>query len=248
MAAKPVACFLSLGVPPRTRVGELKDFFLGLRRATNQWVCPLMGGDLVRAPVWTINITVLGRPAVKGRVVKRSGARAGQTLYVTGWPGESAAGLEALRRGDTDQKRLIGRHVRPTPRLAEAALLARACQDLALIDVSDGVINDSAHITRESNVGIEIELAKLPVSRALKEYAASVGGVPVDWVLDGGEDYELLFTTQTDPEKLTAKYRRAGLKSGVHAIGRVVKGRGVVLLDSDGRAVEHASRKFKHFG
>src|SRR5690606_20837737 len=124
-----------------TPLAMLQAFFRGLRSAGRRWACPLAGGDLVRAPQWTISLTLLGRPVVGRRVIRRASARPGQTVFVTGRPGESGAGLDALRRGIA-APRLVARHNRPTPRLAEAAVLVPACRRLAMIDVSDGVASE----------------------------------------------------------------------------------------------------------
>lgn len=246
MGARPVAAFLSLGVPSDTPLAELKRFFLGLRGVGRRWGCPLAGGDLVRAPQWTVNLTLLGRPAVGRRVVPRSSAAPGQTVYVTGWPGESAAGLDALLRG-LAAPRLKARHHRPTPRLPESAVLARVCRRLALIDVSDGVASESAHLARESRVRIELDATALPVSRALRAYAASRGMDPLGWVLHGGEDYELLFATDTPIDRLRAAFRAAGLKTPLSAIGRTARGRGLFLRDATGGVQPLAVRSFQHF-
>lgn len=247
MAARPEAAFLSIGVPPDTPLAQLKAFFLGLRSAGRRWACPLVGGDLVRAPQWNINLTLLGSPAVKGRVVTRSAARPGQTVYVTGWPGESGAGLDALQHGAA-AKRLLDRHRRPTPRLAEAEVLARVCKKLALIDISDGVASEAAHIARESRVRVRIETATLPVSRALGTYARAHAVDPFRWILYGGEDYELLFATDTPLERIRKAFADQGIKTPVTAVGRTVKGRGLRLLDADGRPLREPKKRFQHFG
>lgn len=247
MAARPEAAFLSLGVPPDTPLAQLKTFFLGLRSAARRWDCPLAGGDLVRAPQWNINITLLGSPAVKERVVTRSAAKPEQTVYVTGWPGESAGGLDALQHGATP-KRLLDRHRRPTPRLAEAQVLARVCRNLALIDISDGVASESAHLARESRVRVRIDAPDLPVSSTLKTYARAHAADPLGWVLYGGEDYELLFTTDTPVERLRKAFASEGLRTPITAIGQTEKGRGLRILDAKGRPVREPKKKFQHFG
>lgn len=254
MAARPVAAFLSLGVPPETPIPLIQSFFLGLRSASRRWNSPLAGGDLVRAPQWTINLTLLGRPAVKRRVIARSAARPGQTVFVTGWPGEAGAGLDALRRGPTPPgqiaprtARLIARHNRPTPRLAEAGVLARVCARLAMIDVSDGVASEAAHIARESVVRVDLALDLLPTSPPLRAYANARSLDPADFVLNGGEDYELLFVTDTSVERIRAAFRAAGLNTPVTPIGSTAKGRGLRLLDARGREVRRPRARFEHF-
>lgn len=246
MAARPVAALLSLGVPPSTPVADLKAFIGGVLAQGRRWGCVLAGGDLGRAPVWSINLMLVGRPAVGTRVIRRRDARPGMTLYVTGTPGESAGGLDALIHGNAE-KGLIIRHNRPTPRLREAEVLARVCGRIAMLDVSDGIWTDAGHLAEESGAAIEIDLARLPVTARLRRYAALRGFDPLDWVLYGGEDYELLFATDAAAEKIKRAFARAGLKTRVTAIGRVTKGRGVCLIDGAGRRAKRINRTFRHF-
>ncbi|MCE5231285.1 thiamine-phosphate kinase [bacterium] len=250
MGARPLAALLALSVPPSASASDLRDFFLGLRDGARRWDCPLAGGDLTRAPQWSIAITVLGVPSVRrsGRpvIVKRSTARPGQFLYVTGKPGESGAGLVALHRGIASPA-LVARHNRPEPRVREGELLARICPDLAMLDVSDGIWCDSGRVAEASNCAIEIESASLPVSRALAAFCNSLSIDPLDPVLFGGEDYELLFATAVAPAKIQQAFRRHGLKTAITPIGRVKSGRGRYLLDPSGRRINIADRTFQHF-
>lgn len=251
MGGAPISAFLSIGVPPETRIDDLKKFTLGFRDLGAQYDCPLAGGDLVRAPQWVINVMALGKVPPGGRAILRSAARPGQTLYVTGRPGESGAGYEALRRGDREPA-LIARHNRPAPRIAEALALARTCRDLAMLDVSDGIWNDAGQLARASSVAIEIEMSKLPISRAIRRYAEKIKTArppdPIDWVLDGGEDYELLFSTRTKIDRLRSAFAAAKIKTEIHAIGRVAEGAARVhLMDESGKRLHRAPRTFQHF-
>ncbi len=249
MGARPVAAFLSLGVPSSTQIADIKDFFRGLHREGLRYFCPLAGGDLVRSPQWTINLTLIGVPQTHSRVIRRGGAIFGQTLYVTGCPGESGAGLHALQRGDAKPD-LIRRHIRPTPRLAEAGALARICPDLAMIDVSDGIVNDAGQLARENKVSIRILPSRLPLSQDLKRYASRSRHHAEDWALYGGEDYELLFTTRQPIEAIRRAFRKAGLDTPVTAIGQTLRARGaprVFLADEHGKTLPSADRTFRHF-
>lgn len=246
MGGRPIAVFLSLGVPPSTSIQELKAFFLGMRDLGRRAECPLTGGDLVRAPQWVINLTVVGRPQVGGRVVARSACKPGQTVYVTGFPGESAAGLYALGKG-LEAPALVRRHNRPEARLDEAGVLTRRCADLAMMDVSDGIKIDAGHLAERSAVGIEIDWDALPISRRLRRFAESVNRDARDWVFDGGEDYELLFATKVGERAIGRAFAAAGIRTPVHAIGRVVAGKGVSLLDAKGKKMRRRRKGFQHF-
>lgn len=256
MGARPIACLVSLGVPGSAPIRTLKSFFKGLHSCAMQFDCPIAGGDLVGAPQWTISLTVMGVPQKSGaRLARRSDAQSGQLVYVTGAPGESAAGLHALARGDR-QSKLIARHNLPTPRLAEAAALVKVCPDLAMIDISDGLAGDAAHLASESRVRIEIDEALTPFSAPLARYAIKCRpcrGAPRselirDWLLHGGEDYELLFTTRTPEVRIRREFGSRGIETRLTCIGRVEAGRGVFLTSLDGNRAELVPKAFDHFG
>lgn len=250
MGAKPVAALLALSVPAEASAGELRDFFMGLSDGARRWDCPLAGGDLTRAPQWTISVTALGVPAArragKPVIVRRSTARAGQSVYITGRPGESGAGLMALSRGIAAPK-LIARHNRPEPRIREGALLARICPDLAMLDVSDGIWCDSGRIAEASGCAIEIEAAALPVSAVITAFSEGEGIDPLEPVLFGGEDYELMFCTQKSAESIARAFKREGIGTEITRIGRVAAGKGRFLVDASGKRIKTADRTFRHF-
>lgn len=254
MAARPVAAFLALSLPGQTPLHDVREFFMGWRQAGRRWACPLAGGDLTAAPQWIVNVTVIGtlgppghrRAQPQAQAALRSTARPGQILYVTGAPGESGAGLEALRRG-TDARHLIRRHCRPTPRLAEAQAIRRACSDLAMLDISDGIYNDAGNLARASHVGVEIELAKLKPSHALKRFARQVEIAPSHFQLFGGEDYELLFSTRQSADNLRAALAAAGIKTPLHPIGRIVESSGVKVYDPEGKPLALSDETYAHF-
>lgn len=246
MGARPVAAFLALSVPRETPLKQLKEFFMGFREEGHAYGCPLAGGDLTRAPQWTICVTVLGRPARDRRLARRSGARPGQLLYVTGWPGESGAGLAALEHG-TSASQLLKRHRRPTPRLREAEALVNLCHDLAMIDVSDGIWNDTDQLAEASGVRIELNGPAVPVSTPMERLAGQLKIDPEQWTLFGGEDYELLFTTRASLEAIQDAFQQNGLMTPVHCIGHVTDGRGVHLMDEHGHERPVEDRTFRHF-
>ena len=246
MGATPLAAFLALSVPSETPIRQLKEFFKGFGEESRTYGCPVAGGDMTRAPQWTICVTVLGRPIVGGRLALRSTARPGQLLYVTGWPGESGAGLAALAR-EVSAPDLIRCHRRPLPRLGEAALLMRLCPDLTMIDVSDGIWNDADQLAEASAVRIELEVGALPVSPEMERLARQLHQDPHHWTLFGGEDYELLFATSASLEAVHAAFKRAHMTTAVHCIGRVTAGKGLHLMNRDGREIRITDQTFRHF-
>ncbi|RJT17956.1 thiamine-phosphate kinase [Buttiauxella izardii] len=192
MGADPSWLTLAITLP---EVDEswLEAFSDSLFEQLDYYDMQLIGGDTTRGPLaMTLGIHGLV-PA--GRALKRSGARPGDWIYVTGTPGDSAAGLAILQdrlvvEDATQSAYLKKRHLRPTPRI----LHGQALRDLAssAIDLSDGLISDLGHILKASECGARIDLDALPYSEAVKANVSAEQAL--QWALSGGEDYELCFT------------------------------------------------------
>ncbi|WP_413722249.1 thiamine-phosphate kinase [Sodalis sp. RH23] len=192
MGADPAWLSLALTLPD---VDEswLAAYSDSLYEQLDYYGMQLIGGDTTRGPL-SLTLTIHGLiPA--GRAITRSGARIGDWIYVTGTLGDSAAGLAILQnRLDVDSPRdrqyLLGRHLRPQPRI----LQGQALRDLAssAIDISDGLVSDLRHILDRSECGARIHLDDLPYSTALRRHATPEQALR--WALGGGEDYELCFT------------------------------------------------------
>lgn len=254
MAARPLAAFLALGVPPTARARDLQAFYRGIRAEADVWDCPLAGGDLTRADCWTIAITVIGRaPEQSGTpsVFRRDTARPGDFLYVTGWPGRSGAGLDVLRSGARRAPaELAQAHRRPVPRLREAERLARLGIVTAAMDVSDGIWDDAAKLAEASGVDFEIYDWNLPVHPALERWGRRTQRDPRAWVLMGGEDYELLFTTSRRIR--SDEWPGDGRKVvPLHLIGEARRSfsnrRRVRLIDAAGRRLLPPGSPWSHF-
>jgi thiamine-monophosphate kinase len=201
MGGVPCYVTLGLGLPgPPESYRALMDGFIAHAAACG---VSLIGGDTCAArDRLMISVTVIGE-APTGRAVTRSGAKPGDRIYLTGCTGESAAGLALLSNPSLADvldpvhwDTLLGRHLRPTARLAEGALLGESGLASAMIDVSDGVAPDLGHILTESRVGAELDADKIPVSDPLNAFADATGGDALNMALGGGEDYELLFTVR----------------------------------------------------
>jgi thiamine-monophosphate kinase len=230
MGARPVAAFLSLGIPrsltaiaagrragTRTWVQRFLDGFLALAEAFNT---PLAGGDLAESPVAVADIVLIGA-VPRGRALLRSNAKPGDLLYVTGALGGAAAGLARLAqlaspagpnppRISKRLEELLAPHIYPQPRITQGLWLQRRRLASAALDLSDGLSTDLAHLCQESGVAAEVDAAALPIRPA----------ATMEQALHGGEDYELLFTTPP-----AARLPRAIAGVPVTRIGRILKPR-----------------------
>ncbi|EFR1911550.1 thiamine-phosphate kinase [Salmonella enterica] len=192
MGADPAWLTLALTLP---EVDEpwLEAFSDSLFELLNYYDMQLIGGDTTRGPL-SMTLSIHGYiPA--GRALKRSGAKPGDWIYITGTPGDSAAGLAVLQNRllvaeETDARYFIKRHLRPTPRI----LHGQALRDIAsaAIDLSDGLISDLGHIVKASGCGARVDVDALPKSDAMMRHVDA--GQAQRWALSGGEDYELCFT------------------------------------------------------
>jgi len=246
MGATPLGCLLTLGVPEGVEPAHLEGFLDGLLRATRDSHCPLVGGDTVRAPLWLINICVVGGVA-RQRVLLRSGASAGDRILVTGELGGAAAGLALVdSEGATTpaERRLVARQLRPRPVFRAGAVLARAKLARAAIDVSDGLAQDLGHVARASGVSARVEVERVPLARGLGRCAARLGLDPLALALSGGEDYELLFAAPRSGPSASTYAERLGCR--VTEIGVFARGRGVHFT-SAGRPYSPAASGFQHF-
>lgn len=241
MGAEPAWALLSLSLP---RVDEswLAEFARGLHGLADRCNVALVGGDTVAGPL-VITVEVLGFVPPE-LALRRSGARVGDQLFVSGSPGVAAAGLAELRSGragfDSADPR-VGRFLRAEPRLA----LGRALRGVAsaAMDVSDGLLGDLRKLAAASGVGAMLELEALPVAPELA--AVPEPAERERLVLHGGDDYELLFTLPaTACDHVVELERAAGC--ALHRIGQVVSGEGVVCRRG-GRPVEVSGRGYDHF-
>ncbi len=231
MGATPAWATLALTLPAADE-DWLESFAAGLALLAGQHGVALVGGDTTRGPL-TLTVTLLGHLA-PGTALKRSGARPGDLVYVTGWPGDAAAGL-ALHEGrlagsGAARAALEERFRRPEPRVAFGQLLkgiASAC-----IDVSDGLAADLGRLAAASGVGAVVRAAELPLSRALHALAGEARAV--EFALGGGDDYELLFSVPPAARPALARAAASGGAPACHCIGEIVAGRGVRVLGARG--------------
>ena len=247
MGATPAWALLSLTLPNNDEPW-IAAFARGFSALAVQHEVALVGGDTTRGPL-TIGVQVLG-VVPRGKGLRRAGAQVGDRVFVSGTPGDAAAGLEVVRgalvpgkentpRGAAAREELRARFEYPTPRLALGRLLLELAS--ACIDVSDGLAGDLAKLATASGCGARIDLARLRPSAALA--AAADPAQARQWMLSGGDDYELLFTIS--PQNVS-KFEALRIE-GVQEIGVLVPGAGVELCEA-GRRIGMADAGFDHFG
>lgn len=225
MGGKPMAYLLSLGLPPDTPESWVKAFFQGLYDCAQQYPINLIGGDTVRSPVSkVVNITVLGSCH---RPVYRTGAQPGDRLVVTGDFGAAAAGLSVIQQQrETDYPSLFQRQAYPVPRLAEAQQLVAQCSRLALLDTSDGLGRSLQLICQLNQVGCQVDLKDIPVLPEVKSWSQECQHPWEDWVIHGGEEYELM--AAVPPEEV------GQLKPPFRVIGTLTPHSGIHLMTAQG--------------
>jgi thiamine-monophosphate kinase len=226
-------CFLLSLAIPETHAGRWLDEFLGgLRRAARKFNCPLAGGDTTRRREILINVTVVGEVR-RGRALLRSGARPGDIIYVSGRLGEAELGLQRLRskkrirRGDPALKR----HLYPEPRLSLGSWLGDHRIATAMMDLSDGLSSDLPRLCAASAVGASLDASRIPAVR-ISDRSSLKKIDPVNLALNGGDDYELLFTVH--PGK-ASRLPRTFQGIPLTPIGAITRGRKLTLVQKDER-------------
>ena len=250
MGARPVAAFLSLGLPRQLTVAAgrrrawVEGFFDGFLALAESHNAPLAGGDLAESPIAVADIILIGA-VPQGHALLRSGARPGDLIYVTGALGGAAAGLASLAglaksgaKPPRIPKKLspqLAPHLYPQPRITQGRWLVRRKLASAALDLSDGLSTDLAHLCEQSGVSAEVDAAALPLHP----------GATLAQALNGGEDYELLFTAPA-----SARLPRSISGVPVTKIGRIVRPRPgqprVALIGPDG-AHPLEPRGWEHF-
>lgn len=251
MGATP-DCFLFAIGCPESFLDQLPELVDGLAARAAAHDVELVGGDLSRAERVTICITAVGRLDGVSPMLRR-GAGPGDVVWLSRPVGASAAGLDLLKQGvsstgviaaggveDDAIRRAILHHVDPDPEVSIGARLATSGLVTACIDVSDGVSTDLIRLCRASGVGAEIRADALPIDPAVTALSARLAASPLDYALNGGEEYALLFTSSASREQLTGIAGRE-----LHAIGAITAAE--LVLRTGERTVTLESRGFDHF-
>ena len=255
MAARPLWAVVSLSVPSADETW-LKEFADGLFRVAERFGCRVVGGDFVRGP---LNVTVAAHGAAqKGRALRRSGASSGDGIWVSGFLGDAAAGLEILEHslgtkasspstragtpsfpGGKEAAALIHRFCYPEPRVP----LGRALAGIAssCMDLSDGLMIDLPRLLRRNQLQAKVRAEDLPISQAVRDYVDQDDSCRL--ALTGGDDYELCFTVPPSSEH---RLESLGEEPALTRIGELHHGEGLQVTRG-GRAWEPSSSGFRHF-
>ena len=244
MGAEPRWAFLALALPSVDEAW-IEAFTRGLFACAEAFGVDLAGGDTTRGPL-NLALTIIGE-VPQGEAITRAGARAGEDLWVSGQPGRAALGLAALRTelclNASARRECIAALQRPQPRSALGQALRGVAS--AMLDVSDGLLGDLAHILERSGVGAVLDAPSLPLAALL-----ATGAPPSSarhCLLSGGDDYELLFTAAPSTRtELGALADQLGL--ALHRIGFITAQRGEIMLcEADGHSVSLAAAGYDHF-
>jgi thiamine-monophosphate kinase len=235
MGSTPLGALCSLIVPSDLSRSDFDALNAGLAEAAAHYACPVIGGNLSSGSTLSITTTVVGK--LEGPGLYRAGARAGDSVYVTGALGSAALGLRLLQLGAAARgPGFVAAFRAPHARIAQGQKLAGVAT--SAVDVSDGALQDLGHICEASQLGAQLEAARLPLAEGMAELALAIGEDPVKLALLGGDDYELIYTLPagaTDP-------------CGGTCIGRMLSAAGVVsVLDERGQPMALGGRGYRHF-
>ncbi len=238
MGGIPVAAFLSLALPPNLPQRWVDQFLKGLLQLADRFHVSLAGGDTAQSPSGILaDIVVVGSVA-KGKAIRRSDARPGDRIYVTGALGGAAATLKLLFSGRKPRPAHFASHFDPIPRIEVGRILRERGLATAMIDLSDGLSSDLGHICDESAVGAEISADAIPLAQIDKPARK----VDFQSALHGGDDYELLFTA---PKAKRVPSRIAGVD--ITQIGQIARARQVILVAPDGSRLKLRPQGWEHF-
>lgn len=242
MGAEPLWFTLGLTLP-EPNPDWLENFSVGLFAAADEFNCVLVGGDTTRGP---LSMTLQVHGAVDSKnALRRSGARIGDLVCVTGCLGDGAAALAVIQDklwpGEDAREYLLDRFYRPRPQLAEGQLLLGVAS--AALDISDGLIADLGHICECSNVGAIVDIERLPLSSAMR---ANVSVMQANtWALAGGDDYQLCFTLPPAKQLALQTLIDSGQLQAT-IVGEIVSGSGVICR-SEGVEVNLSATGYNHF-
>lgn len=250
MGAKPVWAMLSIGIPEKIWktdfVGKFYDGWFALAKKFN---VELVGGDVSKSPDKIVIDSIVAGEAKKGKAVLRSGAKPGDLIFVTGNLGGAAAGLMLLEKGENFQtskyKKLILRQLKPDPQTEIGLVLGEKNLANSMIDLSDGLSSDLSHICAQSKVGAKIFSEKIPAQVSTRKFPGIFSSPEIkNFVLSGGEDFELLFTI--NPKK-KSRLEKELKKHKISPVGEITANTGIIELMIGKKSEILQPEGFRHF-
>lgn len=249
MGAEPTRAFITVGLPPQTRVADLEDLYRGMSELAEAYHFDIAGGDTVSSPVTMLSVTVIGE--LQGEGLRRAAGQPGDLLAVTGTLGGSAGGLALLEGGnldlgDPDVKPLVEMHRRPWARVKEGLTLAEAGVRCGM-DLSDGLLGDVGKLAYASSLRATLDLHRLPLPPALARWFGT--DTARSMALSGGEDYELLVAGEAETLAAANMLLQERGCGELHVVGRLEEGPPgqVTVLDEHGQPVEPPKSSWDHF-
>ncbi len=252
MGGVPRFVLLSLIVPDRVSQADVSKMMIAFNGQARKEKVQLIGGNLSSSlKHLSIDVFVLGQ-VDKGQSVLRSGAKPGDTICTTGFLGHAAAGLALLTKfGRTEEakanQKLVFSFLRPRARIAAGKVLAQSGLVSSMMDVSDGLSSDLKSLCAESKVGAQLGTTDLPMDSALVRAGKLLNCDPLQWVLHGGEDYELLFTLKSSATLTQIDQLKRKLATPIHEIGKITAGKAIVIGDENGKLKKLESKGWDHF-
>jgi len=243
--------FVSIAVPEDCPVDYLEDLYRGIKKLASEFDVNILGGDTTASKSdLMISITVTGS-VPEQEMLRRDKAQPGDSIFSTGYTGESKAGLHILLNSipaaTEEFQSLLNAHMLPKPFLAEGRFLAQQKGVHSAIDVSDGLSADLMHIAEESNTGARLYYDGIPVSENLKKFCAQFNFDPVEYALTGGEDYILLCTVPPDDAENIALDYQKKFKQPLHKIGEITDLKKLEMVYSGDRVESLTPQGWDHF-
>ncbi len=251
MGGEPRFILVSLSLASNISTGWLKKWFKGITEISDEFGCCLIGGDTVQSKELSVTVTIIGESG-PGGTIYRSGAGENDTVYVSGTLGDSAAGLLLLQNGITNSKKnkkwadFLTAHLDPTPQIDLGQQLALSGFVTSMQDISDGLATDLSHICSESGVGAVLSEISLPQHPMLTKASKKLNCNHQDLQLFQGEDYQLVFTVEQGREKQVESIIAGTLNLSIHPVGRIQKGEGVFLQQTNGKLADISYKGYEH--
>lgn len=248
MGAKPVWSMVSIGIPERIwKTDFVEKFYQGYMNLAENFGVELIGGDVSKTPDKIIVDSIVAGEAKKGKAILRSGAKTGDFIFITGNLGGAAAGLRLLEKSEkfdrSKYNNLLLRQLKPNSQTDIGRILGEQNLATSMIDLSDGLSSDLAHICEMSRIGAEIYAEKIPIESKILDMGLSESEI-LSLALDGGEDFELLFTI--NPKKILL-LEKALKTHQFSCIGKITSNTEIIELIADKNSLILTSKGFRHF-